>query len=114
MVRVLLYHHFGSQDVLGTDDEPVALYCTFDKVILAFIQIEESLQGVRCCCLLLLANEVAEGTVFTPVCLFAWCYIINIIRNLLIVLLFSIISDPVFNVLFYIPIYLPLIMSRQY
>ena len=59
MVRVLLYHHFGSQDVLGTDDEPVALYCTFDKVILAFIQIDESLQGVCCCCFLLPANEVA-------------------------------------------------------
>lgn len=32
MVRVLLYHHFGSQDVLATEDEPVALYCTHDKV----------------------------------------------------------------------------------
>ena len=33
MVRVLLYHHFGSQDILATDDEPVALYTTFQKVI---------------------------------------------------------------------------------
>ncbi len=32
MPRVLLFHHFGSQDVLPTDDEPVALFSTRSKV----------------------------------------------------------------------------------